>query len=236
MINCILLVLLLFVSMVLLKCTRFPLVVNLLNFIQFFHLKVFLIMILPVSSVIFFDQQYLMITLLQGHFFLFVSQIKNANLSCKRFVSYNVASLFTNIPLQETIDIAIYLIFNHNPNVYITKTEFKKLLLFATSQIHFLFSGKFYNQIDRVAMGSVLPLVLPNVFMGFFKSIWLNFLNSLNNEHSNIKLLIKKQVNHSIALLAVFISGIDNQNLIIQPYHKSTYTRLLLNCKSFTSF
>ena len=39
--------------------------------------------------------------------FPFVSQIKNANLSKKSFISYDVASLFTNIPLQETIDIAI---------------------------------------------------------------------------------------------------------------------------------
>ena len=30
--------------------------------------------------------------------------------------------------------------------------------------------------------------------------------------------------------------GIDNQNLTLQTYHKLTYTRLLLNFKSFTSF
>ena len=53
--------------------------------------------------------------------FSFISQIKNANLSNKYLVSYNVTSLFTNIPLQETIDIAINLIFNHNPNLNITK-------------------------------------------------------------------------------------------------------------------
>ena len=53
--------------------------------------------------------------------FSFVSQIKNANLSKIFLVSYNVTSLFTNIPLQETIDIAINLIFNHNPNLNITK-------------------------------------------------------------------------------------------------------------------
>ena len=53
--------------------------------------------------------------------FSFVSQIKNANLSRKFLVSYNVTSLFANIPLQETIDIAINLIFNHNPNLNITK-------------------------------------------------------------------------------------------------------------------
>ena len=45
--------------------------------------------------------------------FSFVTQIKNANLSKKCIVSYDVARLFTNIPLQETTDIAIDLIFYH---------------------------------------------------------------------------------------------------------------------------
>ena len=98
--------------------------------------------------------------------------------------------------------------------------------------------------------------------MGFYESKWLNeynlnkpkfylryvddilaavekeqeFLNILNNKHPNIRFTIEKQVNHSIAFLEVFISGIDNQNLILQTYHKSTYVGLLLNFKSFTSF
>ena len=53
--------------------------------------------------------------------FSFVSQIKNANLSKKFLVSYDVTSLFTNISLEETIDIAINLIFNHNPYLNITR-------------------------------------------------------------------------------------------------------------------
>ena len=53
----------------------------------------------------------------------FVFQIKNANLSVKFLVSYDVTSLFTNIPLQEIIDIAIKIIFSHNPNLNITKKE-----------------------------------------------------------------------------------------------------------------
>ena len=48
--------------------------------------------------------------------------------------------------------------------------------------------------------------------------------------------MIQKQINHSIAFLDVFISGINNQNLRLQTYHKLTYTGLLLNFKSFTSF
>ena len=54
MINCILLVLLLLVSMVLLKCTNSPLIVHFLNFVRFFHLKVPLIIFLPISFVILF--------------------------------------------------------------------------------------------------------------------------------------------------------------------------------------
>ena len=72
--------------------------------------------------------------------FSFVSEIKNANLSKKFLVSYDVTRLFTNIPLQETIDIAINIIFNHNPRLIITK---KKLFLFATSQAHFFLTVSF---------------------------------------------------------------------------------------------
>ena len=112
--------------------------------------------------------------------FTFVSQSKNANLSKTFLVSYDVTSLFTSISLQETIDIAINLIFNHNPNLNITKKELKKLFLFATSQTHFIFNGKFYNQIDGIVMSSPFALVLANIFMGFYKSKWLNEYN-LNN-------------------------------------------------------
>ena len=70
--------------------------------------------------------------------FSFVSQIKNANLSKIFLVSYDVTGLFTNIPLQETIDIAINLIFNNNPNLNITKKELK-LFRFDASQTHLLF-------------------------------------------------------------------------------------------------
>ena len=103
--------------------------------------------------------------------FSFVSQIKNANLSKKFLVSYDVTSLFTNIPLQETIDIGINLIFNHSPNLNITRKELKKLFLFATSQTYFIFKSNFYNQIDGVAIGSPLATVLANIFLGFHERI-----------------------------------------------------------------
>ena len=114
-------------------------------------------------------------------------------------------------------------------------------------------------------MASPLASVLANIFMGFHESKWLNeynlnkpkfylryvddilaafdneqdslnFLNFLNNRHPNIKFTIEKQINHSITFLDVFISGINNQNLTLETYHKLTYTGLLLNFKNLTSF
>ena len=109
--------------------------------------------------------------------FSFVFQIKNANVSKTFLVSYDVTSLFTNIPLEETIDVAINLILNHNPTLNITRKELKKLFFFAASQTQFIFNSKFYNQIDGVAMGSPVAPVLANIFMVFHESKWLNEYN-----------------------------------------------------------
>ena len=113
-------------------------------------------------------------------------------------------------------------------------------------------------------MGPPLATVQANILMGLHESEWLdeynldkpkfylryvddilaafhneqdslNFLKFLNNRHPNIKFIIKKQINHSIAFLDVFISG-NNQNLTLQTYHKSTYAGLLLYFKSFAPF
>ena len=137
MTNCILLILLLLISMVILKCITFPLVIHFLNFVRLFHVQVLLVMIFPcflcdlLSPVVPDDSSC-------KDTFSFVSQIKNSNFSCKFLVSYDVTSLFTNIPLQETTAIAISLILNHNCNLTITKKELKKLFLFATFQTLFL--------------------------------------------------------------------------------------------------
>ena len=71
--------------------------------------------------------------------FTFVQEIKQASSNNKFMVSYDVTSLFINIPLHETIDIAVEGIFKNNPNIKISKSELKNLFMFATSEKHFLF-------------------------------------------------------------------------------------------------
>ena len=88
-------------------------------------------------------------------------------------ISYDVCSLFTSIPLKETIDIAVDLLFEHNPDFKITKNELKNLFDFAKSGTHFLFDSSFYDQIDGVAMGYPLGPVLANLFMGYEEANWL---------------------------------------------------------------
>ena len=77
--------------------------------------------------------------------FSFDFQIKKASFSDNFLFFFDATSLFTRTSLQETIHIEINLILNHNPNLNITKQELKKHFLFATSQTHFFFNGKFHN-------------------------------------------------------------------------------------------
>lgn len=81
-------------------------------------------------------------------------------------MSYDIISLLTNIPLNETIDIAVDAIMHINAASAIDRQDLRKLFVFATSQMNFLFNGKYYDQVDGVAMSSPLAPVLANLFMG----------------------------------------------------------------------
>ena len=60
-----------------------------------------------------------------------------------------------------------------NPDLQLTKTELRNLFNFATAQKSFLFKVAFLDQIDGVAMGSPLVLMLVNLFMGHHERIRL---------------------------------------------------------------
>ena len=81
-------------------------------------------------------------------------------------VSFDVTSLFTNVPLEYTIDITLRKIYDDKLiNTDIPKKEMKELLLLCTKNVHFTFEGITYQQLDGVAMGSPLGPVLAGIFM-----------------------------------------------------------------------
>ena len=66
-------------------------------------------------------------------------------------ISYDVCSLFTNIPLSETIDIEVKIILENKKDLKFSENELTKLFGFASSQTHFHFDGP----------------ALANLFMGY---------------------------------------------------------------------
>ena len=84
--------------------------------------------------------------------------------------SLDVDSLFTNIPLEETIDICTNTLFENMEKVEgLSKIEFKEVLSLATKESYFIFKEQLYEQVDRFA--TVLPLfpTLDNVFLVYFE-------------------------------------------------------------------
>ena len=89
--------------------------------------------------------------------------------------SLDVESLFTNIPVDETIKIAVDDLFSSN--MYrgkLSKSELYYLLKLATSESSFIFDNILYKQIGGVAMGSPLAPSLANAFLCHYEKLWLN--------------------------------------------------------------
>ena len=86
----------------------------------------------------------------------------------------DIESLFTNLPLDETIDLCIQLVYKDTELVQgLNSNEFKQLLKFATKESMFMFNNKYYKQVDGIAMGSPLGPVMANIFLSHSETIWL---------------------------------------------------------------
>ena len=81
-------------------------------------------------------------------------------------VSFDVSSLFTNVPLMETIDIVIDRVYREDAVITppFRKVFFKKMLIMC-SQGLFMYNDEWYEQVDGVAMGSPLAPSLANMFL-----------------------------------------------------------------------
>ena len=97
----------------------------------------------------------------------FVTYIRNQQVpEGHKLISFDVSALFTNVPLDNTIEIVLKRIYEHNEiQTNIPKEVMKEMLLLCTKNVIFSFNDQLYNQTDGVAMGSPLGPVLANIFM-----------------------------------------------------------------------
>jgi predicted GIY-YIG superfamily endonuclease len=177
--------------------------------------------------------------------------------------SFDIVSLYTNIPVNETIDICLSKLFYETDLVSnLTKMQMKKLLVFCLKQNHFSFEGQYYDQIDGVAMGSPLGPILANIFMAHFEENALSkytgnppivykryvddifltfndrddcelFYDFLNCQHKCMKFTLEIEKDNSLAFLDVLVSRSDDGNISTSLYRKETFSGLYLKFDSF---
>ena len=82
------------------------------------------------------------------------------------YVSFDVESLFTNVPLNKTVNIILDRVYKDKLiSTTLTRRTLKKLILDSCKKTVFTFNNKLYEQTDGVSMGSSLGPVLANIIM-----------------------------------------------------------------------
>ena len=102
-----------------------------------------------------------------------VKLLKEVNLEeDDMFVSYDVLALFTSVPCDEVVDIAVEGA-KKDPEWYnrtkLISIEMEELLTFCLYTTYFKFQGEFYQQVFGVAMGSPISRNVTKMFMEMLK-------------------------------------------------------------------
>nr|CAH8868440.1 unnamed protein product [Trichobilharzia regenti] len=192
--------------------------------------------------------------------FDFIDSVKNINVSERQMISLDVASLFTSIPLTETICFICEYIETNNLEVPLLINYLKELLR-CTSNIQFKFNEQFKVQKDGVAMGSPLGPLLADCFMASLENNIFDplicqlhlykryvddtfiicdekcdldsLLKTFNAEHSSIRFTLERESNNSIPFLDVLHTRRHNCTIQRSIYRKPTWTGHFINFQNF---
>ena len=197
--------------------------------------------------------------------FSFANIIKNCNLvpSSIFMCSFDISSLFTNVPLAETIEICANGLYSNNnlSSPLFPPSVFIELMELATSSIEFSFNNEMYRQIDGVAMGSPLGPALANIFVGYHEAKLFgnedkplmyhryvddtflifrdetqsnSFLDKLNSLHPSLLFSQEKECNQSFPFLDVLVEK-NASHFLTSVYRKPTFTGRYIRWNSFSS-
>ena len=88
-------------------------------------------------------------------------------------MSFDITSLFTNVPLDEVISIWADFLYRR-PLISVPsfpESVFVELMELATKSVFFSFNDTMYYQVDGISMGSPSGLILANIFVGFYEKL-----------------------------------------------------------------
>ena len=109
--------------------------------------------------------------------FMFAREISNLNFNASNhfMASFDIRSLFTNIPVKETCDIILSKLFPSHDSMYnnFCRADFSKLLNICVANNLFLFNGEQFLQIDGAPMGGSASSSLADIFLCHYERLWL---------------------------------------------------------------
>ena len=149
---------------------------------------------------------------------MFVKDLRELQINTNNVVmaSFDVKSLFTNIPLDETISIIVNKCFYNTSRFHgFTVDQFTPHLNLSVKNCHFLFDGVLYKQVDGVAMGSPLGPLFANIFLSFHEKYWLadcpsNFKTLFYRRYVDDCFLIFRSRDHVLPFLSYLNSKHSN--------------------------
>ena len=169
-------------------------------------------------------------------------------------VSFDVESLFTNVPVDAAVQAALQRLEN-DPSLAdrttLTPAQIADLLTFVLRSTYFQYNGSIYEQKDGAAMGSPVSAVIANLYMESFEeqaittssykpTIWKryvddtftildrgnvdDFLQHLNNQQPSIRFTMETENNNKLAFLDTAVSREPDGRLTTSVYRKPTHT------------
>ena len=192
-----------------------------------------------------------------------INRLKNISPGKQKFISFDVSSLYTNVPLIPTLDFIKRKMPLLDLDLSLPLDCYIELIELCLKNSFFQFSDNFYEQIYGLAMGCPLSSFLANMFLehvesellpkynGVKPTFWwryvddvlslvpLNFnldhfLNFLNNIYPSLKFTFEWECEHKIPFLDVMIHNLETK-LSFSVYRKPTNSEGYLHFFSFSA-